>query len=185
MPKKAPRKITRPHLVNVANAYLERWPTSRANLRRVLMRRVDRSLQHHGGSREECAKLVDDVLDGLERGGALNDAAYAEAKVRSLVARGNSERGIRSKLWAKGVTGAQVDDAVDRVAEDGDPTLRACAAYVRKRRLGPYREEEIRRAERADDLAKLGRAGFPYAVARRVLEMEDPDEVTALARGLE
>ncbi len=184
--RKAPRKITRQYLVNVANAYLERWSTSRSNLRRLLMRRIDRSVAHHGGARSDHEPILDEVLDMLEKLGAIDDAKYAESKVRTLVGRGASERAIRSRLAAKGVPGAVVDVAfTEEKAESGDPTLRACATYVRKRRLGPYRDASVRKEEKTKDLARLGRAGFPYGVARRVLELEDPEAVEAVSRGLE
>ena len=53
------------------------------------------------------------------------------------------------------------------------------ARYARRRGLGPFRAQH-READPAKELAKLGRAGFSYADARALLEM-DPDEALDLA----
>jgi regulatory protein len=59
---------------------------------------------------------------------------------------------------------------------EGDMDLAAAKALARRRRLGPWRATG--RAEHRDrDLAVLGRAGFPYAIARRVVDAPSPDEI--------
>lgn len=182
MPK-VPRKITRDRLYNITAAYLERFASPRAHLRRLLMRRVDQAIAVHGGERADFEPWVDEVLDEFVRLGVIDDARYAEARARTLVARGRSTRNIEAGLAAKGLQRDAIGDAIAVVAEDGDPTRRACAAYVKKRRLGPFRAPAERAAERTKDLAKLGRAGFPYGVAREILDLETAEEVLALAQG--
>ena len=46
--KRPPKKITPKYLNNVALWYLGRYASSAANLKRVLMRRVNKSCAHHG-----------------------------------------------------------------------------------------------------------------------------------------
>ena len=49
-------------------------------------------------------------------------------------------------------------------------------AFARRRRLGPFRTAG--RAEHRDkDLAALGRVGFSYQMAKRVVDAEDPDNI--------
>ncbi|MFD0938320.1 regulatory protein RecX, partial [Methylobacterium trifolii] len=43
-----------------------------------------------------------------------------------------------------------------------------------RRRLGPWRRPEIRALHRERDLAALARAGFPYGLARRILDETEP-----------
>lgn len=125
-----------------ARRYLERYFTSRAHLRRLLLKR---------GEAEE----VDRVLDLLAAEGRLNDALFAQSKATSLARRGTSRAGIRAKLAVKGVRAeVQVDE------------LAACCAYVRRKRLGAFGNVESQKA-----LARLCRAGFPMGLARRVLGM--------------
>ncbi len=101
----------------------------------------------------------------------MNDAAYAEARVRRLVRRGVSVGAVRQHLAARGVGSALVADGLEALrAECADPARSAACAYVRRRRLGPFRTDPEERARLRDkDLAALGRAGFSYAIAREVL----------------
>ena len=178
--RREPRRVTPQYLENAALHYLERFASSAANLRRVLMRKVDLSVRAHGTDREEGAGWVDALIERYRSSGLLDDAGYARMKAESLHRRGTSSRGIREKLAAKGVARDHVDQAMDRVEEDvegGDVDLAAALALARRRRLGPYRLAEVRAAHREKDLAALGRAGFAYAIARRVVDAEDPDSV--------
>jgi regulatory protein len=72
------------------------------------------------------------------------------------------------------VPAALIDAALTEQTEGaGDAELRAALRYARRRRLGPFRLEG--RAERRDrDLAALGRQGFDYETARRVIDCQDP-----------
>ena len=178
MPK-PPRKITKDRLHNVAAAYLERFSAPRAHVKRLLLKRVDKAIAVHGGERSEFEPWVDEVVDTFVRLGVIDDDRYAESRARTLVAGGRSGRNISSRLYAKGVTSETIATAMATIAEDGDPSVRACAAYVRRRRLGPFRDPASRAAEREKDLARLGRAGFPYGIARETLDLPTAEDVCA------
>ncbi len=170
-----PAKITPSYLENAALHYLERYSSSRANLRRVLMRKVDRSLAHWGGERDEAAPLVEALIAKLAGLGYLDDAAYAEIKVRGLRRKGASARLISATLAAKGV---EAETAAAALAEqEPDAELAAAFTLARRRRLGPYRPADKRAEFRAKDLATLGRAGFSWETARAVVEAEDAPSV--------
>ncbi len=177
---KAPSKITPSYLENAALHYLERFASSSANLKRVLMRKVDRSLAYwseHGptGRREDHAAQVDAVIEKLARLGYLNDAAYAESKVRALHRQGKGSRTIRATLAAKGVGGELAAAALDLLAEDvAEPDLAAAIRLAKKRRLGPFRREG-REDMRQKDLAALARAGFDFDTCRRVIEADSAE----------
>jgi len=172
-----PRRVTPDHLERAALHYLERHASSAANLRRLLLRRVQRSAQIHGTDLDEGRRWVDALVDRLCRSGLLDDRAYAEMKVNSLHRRGGSTRRIRQTLSAKGVDADLVDHALaDLEQETGARAdLAAAVAYARRRRLGPFRPAEARADRRDRDLAALARAGFSHDVARRVIGAEDPD----------
>ncbi len=174
-----PRKATAKSLENGALFYLERFATSRANLRRVMLRRVERSARHHGTDPEEGARIVEDLLDKFERLGLLDDAAYAEMRVRGLRRRGASKRMITAQLRQKGLTGEAIEAALEvHEAESGTehPELEAAVTLARKRRMGPFRPAEARKDSREKDLAALARAGFPYDVALAVIDAENSEE---------
>jgi regulatory protein len=182
---KAPRKITAQRLENIALHYLGRYASSSANLRRVLMRRVERAAAAHGADAAEGAKLVEDLVARYLRSGLIDDRAYAAQKAASLQRRGASRFGITGKLRQQGVAGALIDDALQGLEQQGGAAseLASACALVRRRRLGPYREKARRAAMRDKDLAALSRAGFSFAVARRVLAAPDVAAVERLARG--
>ncbi|MEC7656226.1 MAG: RecX family transcriptional regulator [Pseudomonadota bacterium] len=177
--RRMPRKATSKRLERVALHYLKRFSSSSENLRRVLMRRVERSARAHGTDREEGAAAIDAIVTKFQEYGYLNDRAYAEMRAGSLFRRGSSLRVIRYQLSLKGITGDIVDAVIaDLMEEEPDPDRRAAVAYGRRRRIGPWRRD--RRDEFRDrDLAALGRQGFSYDIARWIVQAETPDELEA------
>lgn len=179
MSRRPPRKPTAAYLERVAIWYLERWFTTRAHLRRKLVERVNRGLAEHGGDRDEALAHVDAVLDKLEAARILDDWLYVRGRVGSLRRRGDSERAVKAKLRAKGAEPAMVARALAEVEEElGVGELLAACRYVRRRRLGPFRDGRDPDRDRKD-LAKLARQGFGYDIARQALEM-DRDELEEL-----
>jgi regulatory protein len=168
-PRKVPTRISPAYLENAALHYLQRFATSQANLRRVLLRKVERSCRHHGQDPAEFTGLVDDLVQRYVRSGMIDDQRYAEAQVASSRRRGRSAQGIRARLAAKGVGGELVQAALaEHEGDDGD----AARAFARRRRLGPWRTTGNRADFRERDLASLGRAGFAYDIARTVIDSE-------------
>jgi len=173
--RKLPRKATPRSLENAALYYLQRFASSAANLRRVLLRRVERSARAHGSDRGEGAAAVDDIVARFLASGLLNDAAYAEARAGTLHRRGASARKIRASLLQKGVAPEAIEAALQALREEaGDPEFAAAVTLARRRRLGPFRPAPDRAARREKDLAALARAGFGYETARLVVEAADP-----------
>jgi regulatory protein len=175
---KPPRPITAAYLDKAALDYLGRFASSAENLRRVLGRKVERSARamDEGEAetlRAEGAAMIDALIERYRRSGLLDDKLYAEAKSRSLHRRGGSTRAIRAALAARGVEAEAADAALAELADEvGEPDLAAAFALARRRRLGPFRPKD--RAENRDrDLAALGRAGFSYDIARKVVDAED------------
>lgn len=182
-PRGLPRRITPQYLENAALHYLERFASSAANLRRVLMRKVARAAEAHGDDPADGAALVEALVARYVARGLLDDRAYAESKAASLQRRGTSRHGIRGRLAQKGVDRDLIDATLERMAEEaGTSDLAAACALARRRRLGPYRPAEERAARRAKDLATLARAGFGSAVSARVLAAESPEALEAMAR---
>lgn len=169
---KAARKATPTYLENAALYYLERFATSAENLKRVLMRKVDKSVRAHATSRDEGAGFVADIVTRFLRSGLLDDAAYARARVATLRRRGDGARSIHAKLRAKGVDKAVIAAALAAhgETEDGDAERAAAERLAKRRKLGPYRDPAMRAERRERDLAALARAGFSYDVARRVID---------------
>ncbi|HCP45230.1 MAG TPA: hypothetical protein DIU15_04270 [Deltaproteobacteria bacterium] len=182
--RRPPKRITEPYLERSAVHYLRRYPAPSAHLHQVLMRRVRRSVAYHGGDlAEEEAKVRKVVAELCDRG-LLDDAFFARARAEELHRRGSSQRAIRSKLTAKGLSRDLVDDALAALQESTtDPELVAAIRYATRRRLGPFAassDVEQRRSRRQKDLAAMARAGFAFGVCCRVLDAPDPESVEAL-----
>jgi regulatory protein len=183
--KAAPRQMTERRLQNIAKYYVERFATTAAHLRRVLVRRVDKACKHHGDDRTKMIPWVEATVEKLVKLRIVDDARYALDRARALRRLNRSPQKIRAHLMAKGVPSSLVRDAIAATEETetgGDATYEAAVAYARRRRLGPFRtfegtaEEERKQATK--DLAAMGRAGFSYDMARRVMALT-PEEAAA------
>jgi regulatory protein len=157
-------------LENAALHYLKRYSATVSQLKTVLMRRVDRSVRFHGGERTEAIGWVTALVEKLVRNGLVNDQAYAETKAHSLRASGRSSRVIAQKLKLKGVAKEVV---AQKVAEASAELSEEAAALIwaRKKRLGPFRRDlKTRPDNRQRDLAAMARAGFPFAMAKKIID---------------
>ena len=177
--KKVPRKATSKSLENAGLYYLQRFSSSSENFRRVMMRRVKRSVQYHNTNLEEGAKIVDQLISRFIKTGLLNDLQFAEIRVASLRRRGLSKRLIRAKLMERGFPVGVINESLELLESDKEnPELAASIIFSRKRRLGPFRETLDKRDDfREKDMAKLARAGFNYNIAQQVISAETLEEL--------
>jgi regulatory protein len=171
---------TRAALHEAALAHLSRYAASRAALTRVLDRRCARwaneaGPEAAGDTLPALRQAVRDVVAELAAAGAVDDAAFAAGRARSLGRTGRSRRAIAAHLAARGVTG---DAARAALPDDPEAELAAALALARRRRLGPFRPPDAQ-ADPQRELAVLARAGFPRDIAARALRT-DPDSAEAL-----
>jgi regulatory protein len=164
-------------LYAAARRYLERFTSSRKNLRRVLENKARRALGE-GLDKAVFADAVDRALDRVTRERLIDDVLYAKLLARSLHRRGMPARAIAQRLRQKGVDAELVGDALGALREEvEDSDFVAACRFARRRRLGPFRTEG-RVDKRTKDLASLGRAGFSYDLARRVVDAESSDDLS-------
>ncbi len=166
--KKVPRAVTPTYLERAALDYLGKYSSSSENLRRVLMRKVEKRCRLREEEAEPFRELVDEVVAKSLRIGLIDDKIYTEAKVASLRRKGNSGRLIQVKLAAKGLDRDDIRDALDTNESDEATAARTLA---RRRRIGPHRTTQ-RREFRDKDIAVLARAGFSYAIAVAIIDEE-------------
>lgn len=175
---RGPREATPKYLRNSALYYLQRYASSSAHLRRLLLAKVARSARAHDTDPEDGAEAVEALIAELFGAGLLDDARYATERARILHRRGASARAVRAGLVNKGIEADDIERALADLREEAaEPELAAALAYARRRRLGPYREAGARAERREKDLAALGRRGFSYDLARRVIETNDLAEL--------
>ena len=176
--RRGPRAATPKYLRNSALYYLERYASSSAHLRRRLLAKVALSARAHGTDPAEGAAAVEALIAELLGAGLLDDTRYAMERARILHRRGASARAIHAGLLGKGVEADDIERALAGLREEAaEPELAAALAYARRRRLGPYRDEFARKDLRAKDLAALGRRGFGYDLARRIIDTGDLAEL--------
>jgi regulatory protein len=180
--KPTTRKIPTPQsLANAALHYLSRYAASEASLRQVLRNRLRRAAMQHpefaddNERKTELNGVIEQLVEKYKKSGILNDAAFAEAKVKSLRREGRSRRAILQKLGLKGISGSLVAEALQKNADEISPEEaeeNAARAFMRRRKMGPFRKTPVDVNVRRKDLAALARAGFSLDIARRVLNAE-------------
>ena len=165
------KKITQQRLENIALFYLERYESSRARLKQVLLRRVARARREGGELSEDVPAWIEAVCDKMVHLGYVNDTRYAENVWRSYSSAGKSVRWIVGKLKQAGIA----EDVISQCIESDVAVLdaQAAALFVAKKKLGKYRPKEQQAAYAQKDLARLARAGFSYEIAQKALWSED------------
>lgn len=146
---------------------------------------VLRKLTAQARSRSELAKALkqravpdaaaDSVLDRMEEVGLVDDAAFADAWVRSRQSRRHlSRRALRQELVRKGVERDDIDGALEQVDTDAEYASAKALAEKKLRGLsGLDRQVRYRRLAGA-----LARRGFSGGLTARVLSdvlSTDPD----------
>lgn len=182
---KKPVKIPTPsYLANAALHYLSRYAASESSLRRVLENKIRRAAMQDAafaadGARQRALRdEIEKIIAIHKRTGAINDEAFASAKVHSLRRQGRSGRLIRQKLSLKGVAAKTVEAALDAYndgAEAADVELAAARAFAKRRRLGPFRPKPADFEQRRKDAAALARGGFPMDIIRKIIDATDLD----------
>lgn len=173
--------LTMAALEKAAAFYLERYASSRENLRRVLLHRVAKVARDDAETAAEGNAMVEAIVARYVAAGLLDDRRYAEVRASGLARGGASRYKIRGKLMQKGVARDEIDRAIATLDDSGEGSeVAACAALIRRKRLGPYRPAASRADHRQKDLAALARAGFALDLGRRLLGVSDPEALEKL-----
>ena len=167
------RKITPARLRNIALYYLQRFETSAANLRSVLKRRIEAyARENPEWNKQEAEQWIEDILSEFEHYHYVDDNRYAEIKINSYLNAGKPERYIKIKLQQKGVSESKIDAILQN--KEYNPKDMALKLAKRKK-IGPYRDQEQRKEFRQKDMGTLIRAGFDYDIVCEVLDFNPED----------
>ncbi|MGA0392511.1 MAG: tannase/feruloyl esterase family alpha/beta hydrolase, partial [Rhodospirillales bacterium] len=79
--KPKPRRADARTLRQAALSYLQRYQSSKANLRRVLRQRLDRALLAYGPERTAGPEDIEVILDECETAGLIDDSRYCAIDV--------------------------------------------------------------------------------------------------------
>ena len=160
-------------LNELALGYVGRFATTRAKLRTYLHRK----LRERGWDGEAAADL-DGLADRFAAQGYVDDAAYALSKSRSLTSRGYGLRRVEQSLRTAGVDDADAGSARQYAKED---RVDAALRFAERRRLGPFASAAPDRQGRERAIAAMIRAGHPFDLARRILNLAPGETVDRLA----
>tara|TARA_B100000700_G_C14639971_1_gene666873 strand:+ start:131 stop:676 length:546 start_codon:yes stop_codon:yes gene_type:complete len=173
-----PKKLSEKGLKTIALGYLARYSTSTGSLRKFLMGRLKMSGCIRGASTEKEEKWIEALIIEFEKLGYLNDYKYAENRFRSLLEKGKSIREVRAWLRGKNVSRNDIDAALEVVkGEICDPEFYAALELARRRKIGPYNTCNSEKKQRDKALVIFARAGFSYALAKRILDAKTIKEL--------
>ncbi|MBB3764217.1 regulatory protein RecX [Sphingomicrobium lutaoense] len=148
----------------MALRYVGRYATSRAKLAAYLARKL-----RERGWEGEGDPPIDSLVERFTELGYVDDAAFAANKARSLTARGYGARRLGDALYAAGIAESDAEEA-NRIAES--QKIDAALAFARRRRFGPYAQKrETDPARREKQVAAMLRAGHPYGIVRKILDL--------------
>ena len=183
--RRKPKPATQERLRKAALYYIDRYATSAAHLRSVLMRRVSRSARLHDTNPQEGEAWIEEIVSDLVSRNLVDDRAFAETRSLSLHRGGASRRKIAMNLKSKGVGQDDIEAALRSLEEThANAEFTAARNYARRRRFGPWRNADEREARRDRDLAAMARAGFSFQMAQRLIDAADIDTLErSLAEG--
>ncbi|WP_262696306.1 regulatory protein RecX [Kordiimonas aquimaris] len=187
-PEKRPEKnrvtkVTEGYIERAALHYLGRFSSSESNLVKVLERKVRRRNEEHAPVTDEQQQWIISVVAKCVRFGYVDDAQYAKQRAAGLLRKGKPVRIILQDLKFKGVAEDLASDVINNLSGDDDiePDKRAAAAYVKRRRFGPFRRVNDKLEEKREkEIASMMRAGFRYDLVKTTLDMSEDDIIDLL-----
>ncbi|MBO6827748.1 MAG: regulatory protein RecX [Sneathiella sp.] len=179
-----PKPVTPARVREQALRYLDRFAATTDKLKRHLMTKNRRAIQHHSQDEEEVFQMIEETVEKIVKQGLMDDQKYADAKARSLSRQGKSTRHIRQKLFSLGLNEGYTEHALEELTEvEGYTDLIGAAKYVRKRKFGPYKEPDTREERRDKELGALMRNGYSFEIATKILSLETVEELEDIIFG--
>lgn len=151
-------------LEQLALAYVGRYATTRAKLRRYLARKL-----RERGWQGEGEPAVDRLAEKCAELGYIDDRAFAESRAASLSRRGYGARRLDQALFEAGI---EEDDAHDARTLASEQAWDAALTFARKRRIGPFAETLQDDRSRGKAFAAMMRAGHAYDHVARLVGAE-------------
>lgn len=160
--------LDRRKLDDLALRYVERFATTRGRLADYLRRKIrERGWDGPPADPDALAARMAEL-------GYVDDRAYAEAKASALARRGLGARRVADALRHARVEPEDADALRPDIAER---SVDAALAFARRKRIGPFAAQSPDRDLLAKQLAAMARAGHPYDLSRRILDLEPGADV--------
>lgn len=194
--------LTQKRIRNISEHYVASRECTRAMLRAVLERRLARRARDLDPEAAERERLQAETLFSAEiarlvAAGLIDDARYAEMKIRVGLGKGIGSRKIAMDLATKGVDPQTVEDAfrearreiVGALGRDVDDAevarsaeWEAAETFARKKRIGRFRDKPLaqdfpeRQKTWRREAGRMARAGFDPDLIRQILDQEPEPE---------
>lgn len=153
--------------------YLERYASSSKNLKDYLRKKVrDTDLNH------DSELIISQIINNLEKQNILNDGIFSESKAKTFINKGWSLSKIKFRLKQLGINNETIDICIENIkTEEADIELIAASKLVKKRFIGSFRRKELDDKLKNREFGILARAGFNYALSKKVLYDLSADEI--------
>jgi len=153
--------------------YLERYASSSKNLKDYLRKKVrDTDLNH------DSELIISQIINNLEKQNILNDGVFSESKAKTFINKGWSLSKIKFRLKQLGINNETIDICIENIkTEEADIELIAASKLVKKRFIGSFRRKELDDKLKNREFGILARAGFNYALSKKVLYELSADEI--------
>jgi regulatory protein len=153
---KTPKKITEKYLNNSGLFYLERFPASTHQFKKVMTNKIKKSCYFHKDQdMNNCMQLLEKLINHYTDLGYLDDKRYSESLIHSLERKGKSKKYIYYKLKEKGINDNIINENLDSLPEGFE--MKSLLITARKFKMPPFTNDESKL-----DKNKLIRAGFSY-----------------------
>lgn len=156
-------------LQRLALDHASRYATSRAKLADYLRRKI-----RERGWDGEDSPPIEAIVERFAGLGYVDDRMVADARARTLAAKGYGPRRLDSALRGLGIGEEDAADARDQ-AEAG--AWEAALAFARRRRIGPFSTGPQDEASRRRAFNAMVRAGHALDTIRKITDL-DPQDVS-------
>ena len=181
-----PKPVTEERLFNAAIYYLQRFSATAAYVKTILQRKVRKWTETEPDWAVGADAKIDVAIKRIVDLGYINDATFAESRVRSLRRQGKSTQIIKQHLTQKGVKDAEIMtnslekgdlefvqesrtglilDEIEEPTEEAE--IQALQRFIKRKRLLQSDDTE----QRQKDLAKIMRGGFRWDVVKKVINI--------------
>ena len=185
-----PKPVTEERLFNSAIYYLQRFSATAAHVKTILQCKVKKWTEMEPDWAVGADEKIDKAIARIVDLGYINDAVFAESRVRSLRRQGKSTQIIKQHLNQKGVKDATIladslekgdadfvrdnrpglldetDNASDFETPTEEAELQALQRFIKRKRLFQSDDPE----QRQKDIAKIMRGGFRWDLVRKLSE---------------
>ena len=169
------------NLRDLAYAYLEKYSTSKQQLKIYLLKKYLTKIKG-SMSKKEVSSIIDEVVRNLEKNRVINDELYSDSKARMYLKRGYSLNKINQSLRHKGIDSKYIKQSIDKIKENEiEPDFVSALKLCKRRRIGPLRPQANRELFYKKDMGILARGGFSFDLSKRILDL-DADEFNKLLK---